>query len=555
MGKGKVLAMYDVRGIQEYIFRTAKVKDAIGASAIVEDIIQEALENAVNKLGISQDADLKWCTETGVMEYRTSEKKVQVLYIGGGNAYIICESRELCLQMNQLMAKYTMEQTYSLQLAAAWVYVNGNYQKDYQELLDKMARVKENMVVSKPLGALPVMRIEVKTGYPAVRWGDPYGNEGKNTAKTGDFDITENNVQALGTESLLKKKKGNKAREGIGKQIKILDSYVTKKGVDSTIAVVHIDGNNMGLRIREQINGLEDYETAVNRMRSISFAINSSYKNTFEKMKSYFNREAGKRKEYAEKETENFVLKILTAGDDITYVCNGKIALATVEYFCREISRHTMTGKTDAESIRKYGFSVCAGIALIGSHFPFHVGYDVAEECCSQAKKCAKQAKYKDGDRIGNWVDFQICKNIQARDLKEMRRREYVTSHGENLLRRPYLISTETDGIIREQCKEGGGQLLDDFKKAILYFQDDLEEGNQLPRSFAKKLRDLYPQGAMRVNQFQVFLESRGWAMPDGSDELYLKDEEGRMTAKWFDALEMMDDYIDLDQMEEGGET
>ena len=45
----KVLAMYDVRGIQNYIFRTAKVKDAIGASAIVEDVIEKAIEDACKK--------------------------------------------------------------------------------------------------------------------------------------------------------------------------------------------------------------------------------------------------------------------------------------------------------------------------------------------------------------------------------------------------------------------------------------------------------------------------------------------------------------------------
>ena len=34
----KVLVMYDVRGIQNYIFRTTKLKDAIGASVLVENI-------------------------------------------------------------------------------------------------------------------------------------------------------------------------------------------------------------------------------------------------------------------------------------------------------------------------------------------------------------------------------------------------------------------------------------------------------------------------------------------------------------------------------------
>ncbi|MBE5864581.1 MAG: hypothetical protein E7292_00015 [Lachnospiraceae bacterium] len=39
--KGEVLAMYDVRGIQKYIFRTNKIKEIIGASSVVENIITE----------------------------------------------------------------------------------------------------------------------------------------------------------------------------------------------------------------------------------------------------------------------------------------------------------------------------------------------------------------------------------------------------------------------------------------------------------------------------------------------------------------------------------
>lgn len=50
MEEESVLVMYDVRGIQEYIFRTAKVKDAIGASGIVEDIIYKVLFHAVKTL-------------------------------------------------------------------------------------------------------------------------------------------------------------------------------------------------------------------------------------------------------------------------------------------------------------------------------------------------------------------------------------------------------------------------------------------------------------------------------------------------------------------------
>lgn len=46
----RILAMYDVRGIQKYIYRTARVKDAMGASLLVENIIYDALKTAVGSV-------------------------------------------------------------------------------------------------------------------------------------------------------------------------------------------------------------------------------------------------------------------------------------------------------------------------------------------------------------------------------------------------------------------------------------------------------------------------------------------------------------------------
>ncbi|MCC8150784.1 MAG: hypothetical protein LIO96_04860 [Lachnospiraceae bacterium] len=526
------MVMYDVRGIQKYIFRTAKIKDAIGASAIVEHIIEEALSCAVKKLNLQDRVELEWFTKDGILDYRDADLAVQVLYIGGGNAYAICESRELCLKINRIMARYIIENTYSLQLATAIVEVTDDYTMDYADLMNEMSRVKAEMTLSKPLGALPVMAVEVKTGYPSS--ASPETGELKDRA--GD----------VGTESILKLRREKSVRRNIDSQIKILDNYTTRKGVDSTLAVVHIDGNNMGLRIRNLISKKKTYVDAVNEMRRISYYINSSYQTVFKNMCTFFNEKTGARKEYQDKKTDDFVLKILVAGDDITYVCNGKIALATVEYYCSEIAKYTMTGETDEKSMREYGFSVCAGVAYIGSHFPFHVGYDVAEACCESAKDSAKLPENKNGERIGNWVDFQICKNIQARDLETMRAREYMTSYGEQLLARPYFIRVDSDA--GWPIEKTDFRAFDILKRNILYFQNE----ENIPRSFAKNLRNVYPQGKDKADMFLAFLESRNWEMPDKTDELFLPGNE-TVIAKYYDALELLDYYIDLDEIR-GGE-
>ncbi len=553
MEQERVLAMYDIRGIQDYIFRTAKVKDAIGASKIVEDIISNAMEAAVGyiKKGDRLNSwDLKWYNENGVCEYCAEQQKdVQVLYIGGGNAFFTFRNKELCVEINKFMSKYIIEKTYSLQLAVSMIPYTGNYKTDYENIFREMNQVKANMVFSRPLGALPIMKRDAQTGYtiPYVESAD------------GEPDVEERRQKQV---------MENMVRSQMNKQEKIFDNYITEKRRDSTLAVVHIDGNNMGLRIRRQTEGIEDYDTAVMVMRRISYRINHSYKKVFEQMKEHFDQE-GKEKNGR----SNSVLKIIVAGDDITYVCNGNIALDTVEYFAKEIVCYTMDGQkedrikdgsytyplekeTDKDKVTSMGFSVCAGIAFINSHFPFYAGYEVAESCCKSAKGRAKEDRYKGystneksgkPDRVANWVDFQFCKNIQAQNLNVMRAKEYRTSHGEELMIRPYFIRTDGDFGIEGQVE--WEKTLDSLKNAIRYFQDS----NKMPKVFAKKLRNTYPQGEFQMELLYNFLKSRGWKLPDGKDDLYYEDE-GKKTAKWYDALEMFDHFMTSDREEMPGE-
>ena len=46
-----VLAMYDVRGKQEFIFRTNRLKEIAGGSAVIRDIYNDYLYPASGKLG------------------------------------------------------------------------------------------------------------------------------------------------------------------------------------------------------------------------------------------------------------------------------------------------------------------------------------------------------------------------------------------------------------------------------------------------------------------------------------------------------------------------
>ena len=644
MGKEqRVLALYDVRGIQKYIYRTSKLKDAMGASRLVEDIIFHALEDACKGLEAEKEksegacersADgkeklegackgsaarqgkekaegkktvsraLKWGDENSPYIYdHTALSDVQVLYIGGGNAFVSFLDASLCREINQRMTKYVMEKTYSLQLAAAYVPMTDDYSQDYKDLFGKMSQVKAEMSVSKPLGTLPIMRSELKTGFPVADFGE---------------GTRDRNREEMSWETYLKwNTKNTKIQE---EDIEKILYNLARRGQESRIAVVHIDGNNMGLRIRRLVEHITDYQEAVTKMRQISHNIKYSYLHTFEQMKKEFE---GRKKESSL--AKCFVRKVVIAGDDITYVCNAHIAMETVAWFCRRISVLTMNaglkkgkgaeprintglekgegvesgmnagsqkgeacgmGITEAD-IQEYGFSVCAGIAYIHSHFPFGTAYEVAESCCDIAKEAAKSKEhkayykvtgqggcqpityqeYQQGmgqsvqdksyyfERTGNFFDFQICKNIQCLDLKKIRQKEFETSSGESLLLRPYYVPMPRED---DPLNQVNGKSMDtcgnynQLRHEIAYFSNQ----QNLPRSFAKKIRNTYSLGKAQMGLLASFLDSRGWKMPGGSEcagNMYLG-QEGAEKARWYDALEVVDYSLSDSILEEGEE-
>lgn len=530
MDNNYVLAMYDVCGIQNYIFKTTKLKDAIGASYIIENIIEDALMEGAKRISNSEKHGCISCnfdlangnlSNENLNEYEDNKYDIQVLYIGGGNGVVIYSSKELCVDMNKLMSMYVLNNTYSLQLAVAFVEKTENYGTDYNELYKELAKVKANKEASRPLNILPVMKIEKKTGNPIT-----------------DKTIRDENgkYQNVSTESWLKKSSEQKKRQKQESQIKIFDNYALEKGADSTIAIVHMDGNNMGLRIRSLLENKESYVDAVSQMRKISGNINNSYKAVYDEMETLFTTSK-----------KRFMLPVLVAGDDITYVCTGKVALASVEYFSREISKRTMNGPTDEGSINKYGFTVCAGIAYINSHFPFSVGYDIAEACCESAKDKAKEnAHLYENGKVGNWVDFHICKNIYAKELEDMRHDEYFTCSGENLLIRPYELDLGNKELKSKEIEQ-----YNNFVSNISFFgrenKHDNAELKTIPRSLAKRMRNTYSLGRTSIEQLSSFLKSREYRMPDNTNNMYENDSN---TALWYDSLEMLDNYISLEEIE-----
>lgn len=495
----QVLAMYDVRGIQNYIYKTNKIKEIIGASRIVENIVTDGLKAYADKQ--SDKCLLDW-EDNEKSPWDAMEKDnsilMQVLFIGGGNAYVLFRNETECTNANKFLSKYVLEKTYSLQLAVAYVEKTNSYKDDYKKLNQKLSALKMRMNDAKPLGLQPFMAQDSLTGYPLTT--KVYG--------------ADNSAKYISTERYLKLQAAKENSE----DVKILDDMISEKGTKSVLAVAHIDGNNMGKRIKNIMQDRITYEEAIPVMREISLNVRSAF------IKAY---QAAEKKIADMMGKSGYSRKVILAGDDITFICNSDVAIKATEVFIKECMKYDMfvDGKLSAnENHRVYGFSACAGIAFFNSHFPFSDAYMVAEECCDEgAKKYAKDRMHMevcDGlERIGSYIDYQVCTHIKAADIELYRDKNY-TIDGESVLFRPYYIKEQDDSCLNKN----------NIDKDIDILWNNLREFKKPEnRGTAKMLRNAISIGKSEREKTKTFLESRKVILPKTPEK------------SWYDALEIMD--------------
>ena len=519
----KLLAKYDIRGIQKFIFRTKKLKEIRAVQNIPEKIIFESFKNSANTVLNLNKENISDTEYLNVL----NEKGIQILDKAGGNAYVLfdCDNAKYIYEkISQEMAFYILKKTYSLELVYACVECTENFFADYEKLNAKLGKLKSKMPSAYHIGAFPICRSDKDTYLPIIA-KDKYNN-----------DVT--------MESELKRQFDSSLSDS--KDENMIDNYIQEKGIDSHIAIIHIDGNNMGKRINDILQQA-DYSNAKTVFASIK--VRDRFEKVCEKMKEL----TDEYKEMLSKDSKNKAKKIylvhavIQAGDDITYITRADIALSFTKKFIELISQEYMIDDTNDP---QYLISACAGIAYIDSHFPFSDGYDLAEACCSNAKARAKKNKSSNG-YIGNWIDFEICRHIKNVNLSQSRKL-YGTVDNTILYKKPYCI--------KHPNYQNEFFDFDSFEHKI---QNLLSDKPILNRSRAKELREAYSAGSEYVETLAKSAISRNYlSSENGKPTELLYDEyeyeyecEGKRKkvkyASYYDAIDIMDLYSDFNAKEE----
>ncbi|OLE54299.1 MAG: hypothetical protein AUG51_08935 [Acidobacteria bacterium 13_1_20CM_3_53_8] len=303
------------------------------------------------------------------------------------------------------------------------------------------------------------------------------------------------------------------------------------------LSVIHADGNGLGqifLKFDEYI-GLKEEEgdprAYIDKYRRFSLSLDVCTVNAagqaLENLRKRFRaveEEKANRQGDGHIPGEIPVVPLVLGGDDLTVLCDGQYALKFVYDFLTQFEKETgsITGhdylKEDAEGqpllidgqtvfellrgiipeIAERAFDVprlgiCAGVALVKPHFPFHQAYTLAKKLLDSAKHVKKnvRSQSKDEPYPCSALDYHILYDSTASRLEGIRDR--LKSDGQTtwLYARPYVVSNISDEYpANDWLKWRKWSELEKRVAVMLAKDKDDEHKRKLPNSQLHSLRE-----------------------------------------------------------------
>lgn len=445
------LAMYDVRGKQEYIFKTNKLKEIVGESCIIRDCFKEYLfpsaEEYMRRKAKKEGIPLSDDAVCGIYNYNDSENEPEyiseinkgkefsqkafermmqdekcaaryageVVYEGGGNFFVLYKDKETCIEINKIFTRKLLKELYTLKVLCTYIELeNGlvNFIEDRKKLYEKHRISEAEESVICPVNTLPFVQVDEVTSLPLTKYNE-------NTRKKVSTEAEAKLAKHL---DVYNEKYGEKD----------LDKLVTRKGEESLLAVVYIDGNNMGAKVQNVLGRETSYDQCVKKLRETSEFIQKNYvEDRIKDIDQMLEEKAKKGKKKAGKRL------VVFAGDEINLICNARDAYDIAKTYLKGL--HQVSWKDSTEPC-----SACAGIAIFHSHAPYAQAYKIAEECCESGKtrmKKLEKAREKEGkSKEVCYIDVHYCQKGIGMSLDDIREKEVG-----GLISKPWLLDMEDE--------------------------------------------------------------------------------------------------------------
>ena len=500
----EVLCILDTRQIQRFLFKSNSYLDTLGGSDLVAEIQEKAIQYAMTHIDPplrDEEYSLSLDPDEEIPYFSSDKIQFQLLTCGAGNAMCIVRTGELCRKIIRKISRYYLDHAYSLNLVASVTEKTDHFGNDIFHLYKKLNAIKASADISDPLGPPAVVVREQRTGQPAI---------GQN-AETGEY---------YSRSSYLRRKAALSRGEVVDMQ-----QMQTTTGFDGKeyLAVIHADGNNLGITIGKIVQNSTGYREGVWARRQISRNIRRIYSQimeiTMKQIEAYY-----EKLEIPGKHDFRYAFHVCQqGGDDINIICDARLAIPFLSFLFENLQGMTLW-RSDTLTVPLY---MCAGVAYVLKEKGFHWAYQLAVECCDSAKRAAKKEENLRNGLAGNWIDFQVCDSANNQELDFLREKSYVTKEQIRMQMRPYCLDPE--------AKENpiSYQLFLDRVRSL--------QKAKLTRQQQEALRLSYMMGRQEFRSWIQYSRNNGLDLNGMLGNALYRDPEGQLHAQWFDSVEMMD--------------
>jgi len=428
------LYVFACKGIQDYIFRSDKLRPMVGASELVDDLPDTSLSRVISGLGIAED-------------------QFRILSRAAGGARILFCREEDARKLAEVFPLLAKEFAPGLEVVQAIVPLKDGLFPAFREAEESL-RARRNLVYPNLPPAGPLVKRNQRSGLPAEQVARVKGKKGKEEDVSREVGSKLARADAASMK-LIRRVSPERFSGDTSRWPLDFDSIASDE--NAYIGIVHADANSMGQllislaeRVEETPGSSADiYESF---SRAVETATEGAVRGALEPILSGSLEEGHARFP---------VRPIVCAGDDLTVVVAAPWALSFLRNYLERFEELAAAELTKLKIPGVESLTACGGIAFVKKSFPFSQAYDLAESLCKHSKKAL--------ERRHSALAFWRQTASAGTDYESILKRE-LTVNGLELTMNPYRIGKE---------RLEGSPLLSDLETLLQVMRRDFPRGSR----------------------------------------------------------------------------
>lgn len=534
----------EVGGIQKYILSTGKLKEMIGGSELIESLSAKYLDDFAKSKQLTVLKEIRKPVDNEILPLQRNAGAMHLLFPSEakGREFLQNFGLKLLADFPGLPIFGALEEC---------EFTSSGIREAKFKLSIKITDQRNKYPTSTGMQLLPICAEAPLDGEPAI--GKVcYG-------KNSSGEIISLSSKTKRNEELLKRSrerlreiepdKDNKAN------LRWSDDLEEIACGSEKIAFIHIDGNDLGIRFRQELENISDketaedktgqqsssedrYQNAINVIKTMSALSNTVKETTTAAFKKGLS-ECLKHTRSTDSKGELLVpaRPLVLGGDDVTVVIRADLALYFIDAFVKEFERYS--NQELGKKAPKDKLTVGVGMVVCPTGYPFLKAFDLSEELVKNSKELTALM----GNRPSS-MDYIVITNDTENDIDSIRAHLFTAEDGSKLTAKPMLLS----GNNLAQFVENGISVLEKLPRSTLRnslsvcrkgVKEALQNYTKLKDNIERGLGGRANQNQMGATEFsELFkegVETKGFFYKDKKDDKDFKTKLG--------------DYIELNHL------